>query len=64
MEAREGRAAMAARRYARQRGPAMPGDAKTIQTGTSNCSNAKHLAPVGPFPMPTMANTYSHQAVA
>lgn len=64
MEAREGRAAMAARCHARQRGPAMPGDAKTIQTGTSNCPNAKHLAPVGPFPMPTMVNTYSHRAVA
>ena len=36
MKAREGRDAMAARCHARQRGPAMPGDAKTIQTGTSN----------------------------
>jgi hypothetical protein len=33
MKAREGRDAMAARCHARQRGPAMPGDAKTIQAG-------------------------------
>ena len=33
MKAREGRDAMAARCHARQRGPAMPGDATTIQAG-------------------------------
>ncbi len=47
MEAREGRDAMAARCHARQRGPAMPGDAKTIQTETPNYPNAKHLAFMG-----------------
>ena len=37
MKAREGRDAIAARCHARQRGPAMPEDAKTIQAGASNC---------------------------
>jgi hypothetical protein len=37
MKAREGRDAMAARCHARQRGPAMPGDATTIQAGLPNC---------------------------
>lgn len=36
MKAREGRDAMAARCHARQRGPATPGDATTIQAGLPN----------------------------
>jgi hypothetical protein len=47
MEAREGRDAMAARCHAQQRGPAMPGDTKTIQTGLPNYPNATHLEFVG-----------------
>ena len=47
MEAREGRDAMAAQCYARQRGPAMPGDAKIIQAGLPNYPNANHLATFG-----------------
>ena len=61
MEAREGRDATAARCHARQRGPAMPGDAKTIQTGTPNypMRSIWHLsADVGWLPLPAMANTY------